>query len=92
VFNAKNWGARPLKNGDFNREDFEICRYGASGGGSFSCEGPQLMDAIQDNINSNTDRFQIIISPEPVDPGNQGRTNGNSDGFLYYVNNIELFL
>jgi len=92
IFSAKNWGARPLKGGDFNREDFEIGRYPSSGGGSSSIEGPGLADAIQDNVNSNNDRFQIIISPQAVPQNDPGRTNSNSDGFLYYVADLELFI
>lgn len=92
IFKANNWGARPLKGGDFNREDVEIGRYPASGGGSAAVEGPPVMDTVQDNIDSNNDRFQIIISPEMISQNDPGRTNSSSDGYLYYIDDFELYI
>jgi len=90
IFKANNWGARPLKDGDFSREDFVIQSYPADGGGSVSCDNPSLVDSIQQNIDSNSDRFQIIIAPNPVDQNDPGRNNNKSDGYVYFVDDITL--
>jgi hypothetical protein len=81
--NVLSWGARPIKQDDYNTDGILVAIYNAP---DITCNVSKLQEELQKAINDGKSRFQIRIHFS----GPQTNNNGQYDGWKYTQSNVNL--